>query len=75
VALRDWFGRLAIHPARRGELNKLHFDMFRVEDRVQALRLIDDLPRDTQERLARHAMALWKRARAAAIELDPRSVS
>jgi hypothetical protein len=25
VALRDWFGRLAIHPARRGTLNHLHF--------------------------------------------------
>ncbi len=75
VALRDWFGRLAIHPARRGTLNHLHFDIDRVETEVQDLRQALDLPHDTSERLARHAQALWKRARAAAKQRDPRSAS
>ena len=71
VALRDWFGRLAIHPVRRGTLNQLHFDMFKVEAKVQHLRQLDELPHDTKDRLARHAMALWKRARATVHEPRP----
>ena len=73
VALRDWFGRIAIHPARRGTLNHLHFDIDRVETQVQDLRQALNLPHDTKERLARHAQALWKRARAAAKQRVPRS--
>ncbi len=73
VALRDWFGRLAIHPARRGTLNHLFADIDRVETKVQDLRQALALPHDTKERLARHAQALWKRARATAKQLDPRS--
>lgn len=73
VALRDWFGRLAVHPARRGTLNHLFADIDRVETKVQDLRQALALPHDTKERLARHAQALWKRARATAKQLDPRS--
>jgi hypothetical protein len=73
VALRDWFGRLAIHPARRGTLNHLHFDIDRVETEVQDLRQALDLPHNTKERLAHHAQALWKRARVAARQRDSRS--
>ena len=73
VALRDSFGRLAIHPARRGTLNHLHTDLFKVEAKVQDLRQELNLPRDTKERLGVLAKALWKRARATAARRDPRS--
>lgn len=73
VALRDSFGRLAIHPNRRGTLNHLHTDMFKVEAKVQHLSQEINLPRDTKERLGVLAKALWKRARATAARRDPRS--
>ncbi|MBL8974327.1 MAG: hypothetical protein JNK56_27285 [Myxococcales bacterium] len=73
VALRDSFGRLAIHPTRRGTLNHLHTDMFKVEAKVQHLSQEINLPRDTKERLGMLAKALWKRARATTARRDPRS--
>lgn len=73
VALRDSFGRLAIHPTRRGTLNHLHTDMFKVEAKVQHLSQEINLARDTKERLGVLAKALWKRARATAAQRDPRS--
>jgi len=73
VALRDSFGRLAIHPTRRGTLNHLHTDMFKVEAKVQHLSQEINLPRDTKERLGVLAKALWKRARATTARRDPRS--
>jgi hypothetical protein len=73
VALRDSFGRLAIHPNRRGTLNHLHTDMFKVEAKVQHLSQEINLPRDTKERLGVLAKALWKRARATTARRDPRS--
>jgi len=73
VALRDSFGRMAIHPDRRGTLNRLHTDMFKVEAKVQHLSEELNLPRDTKERLGALATALWKRARAAAAHRDPGS--
>ena len=75
VALRDFFGRLAIHPARRGTLNHLHTDLFKVEAEVQHLSQELNLPRDTKERLGVLAKALWKRARATAAQRDPRSIA
>ncbi len=73
VALRDSFGRLAIHPTRRGTLNHLHTDIFKVEAKVQHLSQEINLPRDTKERLGVLAKALWKRARATTARPDPRS--
>ena len=64
VALRDWFGRLAIHPTRRGTLNHLHADVSRVEAEVQQLSQELGLPHDTKERLGALARGLWKQARA-----------
>ena len=73
VALRDWFGRLAIHPDRRGTLNHLQADISKVEAKVQHLSEVLGLPHDTKERLGALATALWKRARAAAAHRDPES--
>jgi len=73
VALRDWFGRLAIHPDRRGTLNHLYADISKVEARVQQLSEELNLPHDTKERLGALAKGLWKRARAVGAQRDPRS--
>ena len=75
VALRDSFGRLAIHPARRGTLNHLHTDLFKVEAKIQHLSQELNLPRDTKERLGALAKGLWKRARAAAAQRESRSTA
>ncbi len=73
VALRDWFGRLAIHPDRRGTLNHLQADISKVEAKVQHLREELGLPHDTKERLGALARGLWEQARALAAQRDPRS--
>lgn len=75
VALRDSFGRLAIHPDQRGTLNRLHTDLFKVEAKVQHLSQELNLPRDTKERLGALAKGLWKRARAAAAQRESRSTA
>ena len=65
VAVRDTFGRLAIHPGRRGTLNHLHADLGRAERGVLHLREVIDIPLGTKARLGRFALEPWSRARAA----------
>lgn len=63
VALRDFEGRVAIHPDRRGRLNQLFFDLERAEKWIGAVHEASDTPFDTTERLQRFAESLWTRAR------------
>ena len=65
VAVRDTFGRLAIHPDRRGTLNHLDADLSRAEREVLHLREVLGIPLGTKARLGRFALELWARARAA----------
>ena len=65
VAVRDTFGRFAIHPGRRGTLNHLAADLSRAEREVLHLREVIDIPLGTKARLGRFALELWARVRAA----------
>ncbi len=75
AALRDSFGRLAIHPMYRSALDRLRNDLFTVEAKVQHLSQELGLPHDTKERLGALARDLWKRARAAAAQRESRSTA
>ncbi len=63
IAVRDSFGRVAIHPDRRGTINHLYADLRAAEEEVQDIRQELDMPRGTQERLAELARALWAQSR------------
>jgi hypothetical protein len=72
VALRDTMGGLAIHPDRRGTLNRLFGDLDRAERKIIELREVIGIETDTKDRLASYAKALWKRARASLPLVTPR---
>ncbi|MBC7895998.1 MAG: hypothetical protein H7066_11345 [Cytophagaceae bacterium] len=65
VALRDPMGWLNIHPDRRGTLNHLYADIRRAEEKTVDLREAVGIRANTKERLAKYAIAMWKRARKA----------
>lgn len=64
AAVRDFEGRVAIHPDRRGRLNHLHFELNRAEKAIADFHEASDIP-DTAQRLDHFAKSLWRHARTA----------
>ncbi len=63
VAVRDTWGRMSIHPLKRGELNHLRADVDKAEIHTGHLRDTVDIENRTTDGLLRNARALWSSAR------------